>query len=114
MLEATEDEQYERRWQPVFEHCVDCGMSDAIIGNTAHENEYNEYTEEYWNGLTSKRAIDKPSAFVLLIVPGGVMEHAMLLTYSTGLGNTVLFQTSEDAFNYGTNYVDDPWQVVEL
>ena len=110
MLEATEDEQYERRaeeffvWEPVFE-----GMSGAIIGNSALEN---EYTEEYW--LASKRAIDKPSAFVLLIVPGGVMEHSMLLTYSTGLGNTVLFQTSEDAFNYGTNYVDDPWQVVEL
>jgi hypothetical protein len=99
MLEGTEDEQYERRWEPVFE-----GMGNAALKD--------EYTEEYW--ATAKRDSDKESVFVLLIVPGGVMEHSMLLTYTSGLGNTVLFKTSEDAFNHGSHYIDDPWQVVKL
>ena len=99
MLEGTEDEQYERRWEPVFE-----GMGNATLKD--------EYTEEYW--ATAKRDSDKESVFVLLIVPGDVMEHSMLLTYTSGLGNTVLFKTSEDAFNHGSHYIDDPWQVVKL
>ncbi len=123
MLEGTEDEQYERRWEPVYpNHKPNDQLMEvlenaskqllntgAIIGNTALEN---KYTEEYW--ATAKRDSDKESVFVLLIVPGGVMEHSMLLTYTSGLGNTVLFKTSEDAFNHGSHYIDDPWQVVKL
>jgi hypothetical protein len=94
MLEGTEDEQYERLWEPVFP------QAPVIEGNLA-------------------RAIVKKSLFVLLVLPKNDEtgepdpNWAELLKYNDS-GQTVLFFCNEDAFRYGLKYVDDPWQVVEL
>ena len=104
MLEGTEDELYH-------------------LAKLMEPKPLDEQYERIYNPETDgnlARAIVRKSQFVILVIPKNILTGeydptwAHLLGYDDGSNRTVVYNDREDAFRFAMNYVDDPWQVVEL
>lgn len=61
-----------------------------------------------------KRAIIAPTWYAIVTIQAGDPKMACFVVDDDERGDVRLFSTREGAFNYAAEYVNDPWQIVEI